>query len=112
MANSGGSIVLGGLAENLRPSDMIALFKSQADRQAIFASLSWFQRLLSNLPVFPRYSTERKLEGLRKVFGPLGETPLCAFSGAGWIKGPNGTDTRLLIVALDFDSLRARFFRS
>ena len=112
VANSGGSIVLGGLAENLRPSDMIALFKNASDRTAIFSRLSWFQRQLSALPVFPRYSTERKLEGLKKAFGPLGDRPLSSFSGAGWIKGPNGADTRLLIVALDYDSLRARFFRS
>jgi hypothetical protein len=112
VANSGGSIVLGGLAENLRPSDMIALFKNASDRTAIFSRLSWFQRQLSNLPIFPRYSTERKLEGLRKAFGPLGDRPLSSFSGTGWIKGPNGADTRLLIVALDYDFLRGRFFRS
>jgi len=103
VANSGGSIVLGGLAENLRPSDMIALFQNASDRTAIFSRLSWFQRQLSGLAIFPRYST---------AFGPLGDRPLSSFSGAGWIKGPNGADTRLLIVALDYDSLRARFFRS
>ena len=112
VANSGGSIVLAGLAENLRPSDMIALFQNASDRTAIFSPLSWFQRQLSRLPVFPRYSTQGKLAGLRKAFGPLGDRPLSSFSGAGWIKGPNGADTRLLIVALDYDSLRARFFRS
>jgi hypothetical protein len=112
VANSGGSIVLGGLAENLRPSDMIALFRNASDRTAIFSRLSWLQRQLSRLPIFPRYSTERKLAGLRKVFGPLGDRPLSSFSGPGWIKGPAGADTRLLIVALDYDSLRARFFRS
>ena len=112
VANSGGSIVLGGLAENLRPSDMIALFNNAADRAAIFSPLSWFQRQLSSLPVFPRYSTEGKLAGLKKAFGPLGDKPLSSFSGAGWTKGPNGADTKLLIVALDYDSLRARFFRS
>ena len=112
VANSGGSIVLGGLAENLRPSDMVALFQNASDRTAIFSRLSWFQRQLARLPIFPRYSTERKLEGLRTVFGPLGDRPLSSFSGAGWIKGPSGADTRLLIVALDYDSLRARFFRS
>ena len=112
VANSGGSIVLGGLAENLRPSDMIALFQNASDRTAIFSRLSWFQRQLSGLAVFPRYSTEGKLAGLKKAFGPLGDKPLSSFSGAGWIKGPNGADTKLLIVALDCDSLRARFFRS
>ena len=112
VANSGGSIVLGGLAENLRPSDMIALFQNASDRTAIFSRLSWFQRQLSGLAVFPRYSTEGKLAGLKKAFGPLGDKPLSSFSGAGWIKGPNGADTKLLIVALDYDSLRARFFRS
>lgn len=111
-ANSGGSIVLGGLIENMTPDTIIDLFLKQENRKAIFQKLSFFQRLLSKIPIFPKYSTAGKLEGLRRLFGSMGDRPLASFAGAGWPKGPNHKDVCILIVALDYDALRARFFRS
>jgi uncharacterized protein len=112
VANSGGSIVLGGLVEDMRPSQIVTLFDDPANRQAIFHPVSAIENLLSHIPIFPKYSTAGKLAGLTRVFGALGGRNLSSFRGAGWAQSPNGTDVRILIVALDYDSMRARFFRS
>ncbi|HEY3889918.1 MAG TPA: patatin-like phospholipase family protein [Caulobacteraceae bacterium] len=112
VANSGGSIVLGGLVENMPPSQIINLFNLQANRASIFVPVPPFQNLLSHIPIFPKYSTAGKLIGLTKLFGATGGQPLSGFQGAGWVTGPNGQDVKLMIVALDYDAMRARFFRS
>lgn len=112
VANSGGSIVLAGLVLDFTPSQIIALFQDRKNREAIFVSLSWFSRQLAGVGVFPRYSTEKKLVGLRQLGGAGGDRPLAAFAGKDWIKGPGGEDVRILIVALDYDGLRASFFRN
>ncbi len=112
VANSGGSIVLGGLVENMTPSEIINLFNDQTNRQAIFAPLPPWENLLSHIPIFPKYSTEGKLAGLTRVFGAMGSRFLSGFRGKGWVQSPNGQDVKLLIVAFDYDSQRARFFRS
>jgi len=112
VANSGGSIVLGGLAENMTPSQIINLFNEETNREAIFVPVSTLERLLSHIPIFPKYSTAGKLKGLARLFGTTGAQYLSDFRGAGWVQSPNGLDVKILIVALDYDSMRARFFRS
>ncbi|HUZ11830.1 MAG TPA: patatin-like phospholipase family protein [Caulobacteraceae bacterium] len=112
VANSGGSIVLGGLIENMLPSEIIGLFDQQSNRQAIFAKTSLIENLLSHIPIFPKYSTAGKLNGLTRVFGTIGAQPLSSFAGGGWVPGPNGQDVKVLIVAFDYGSSRAKFFRS
>ena len=112
VANSGGSIVLGGLIENMMPSQIINLFNDQANRQAIFAPVSLWENLLSHIPIFPKYSTAGKLSGLTRVFGTMGAQFLSSFNGAGWAQSPNEKNVKVLIVAFDYDSMRARFFRS
>jgi hypothetical protein len=109
--NSGGSVVLGGLVENMTPSQIVNLFDNQANRQAIFAPTSFIENLLSHIPIFPKYSTSGKLAGLTRVFGTMGAQFLSSFQSAGWAQSPNGADVKILIVALDYDSMRARFFR-
>jgi hypothetical protein len=112
VANSGGSIVLGGLIENMPPSRIIDLFDIQANRQAIFVPVPPLENLLSHIPIFPKYSTAGKLAGLTGLFGGMGGQFLSTFNGANWVQGPNGADVKILIVALDYDAMRARFFRS
>ena len=112
VANSGGSIVLGGLIENMTPSEIIGLFDQPANRQAIFAEISPIENLLSHIPIFPKYSTAGKLVGLTKVFGAGGAQPLSALNGPTWVQSSSGKDVKILIVALDYDAMRARFFRS
>lgn len=112
VANSGGSIVLGGLIENMTPSQIVTLFNDQANRQAIFVRVGPWENLLDHIPIFPKYSTAGKLAGLTHAFGTMGTRFLSSFHGAGWAQRPDGRDVKLLIVAFDYDSLRARFFRS
>ncbi|MGA0599597.1 patatin-like phospholipase family protein [Caulobacter sp. KR2-114] len=112
VANSGGSIVLGGLVENKSPTQIADLFLQQANRAAIFAKTNLIENLLSHIPIFPRYSAAGKLRGLTNVFGAQGATPLSAFSGASWVQGPNGGDVKLMIAAFHYDEMRAALFRS
>ena len=111
-ANSGGSIVLGGLAENKPIGDIIALFENEHNRRSIFAEASLIENLLSHIPIFPKYSSKGKLEGLTKLFGDAGSKPMSALNGNDWVKGANGEDVKILIPAFDYDSSRAHFFRS
>jgi hypothetical protein len=119
VANSGGSIVLGGLAEDRKPSEIIGLFKDPKRRNSIFAPLPPIRSLLSRIPIFPKYSGRKKLAGLRAVFGEFGSTPLRDLPGSrswprsrDWPLGPAGAPVGILIVAFDYDALRSRFFRS
>src|SRR5271165_6979006 len=48
-ANSGGSIVLGGLIENLTLGEILALFESESQRNAIFSLASLMDVVLHNL---------------------------------------------------------------
>ncbi len=113
VANSGGSIVLGGLVENMTPNQIIALFNEPHKRAGIFAKASVVESLLSHIPIFPRYSTAGKLIGLKNAFGTMGDIYLENLpSQPGWPKGPGGNDVRIMIVAFGYDSKRACFFRS
>jgi patatin-like phospholipase/acyl hydrolase len=112
VANSGGSIVLAGLIENMTPGQIYDLFAVQANRASIFVPKPFFENLLSHIPIFPKYSTAGKLQGLSALFGAMGQQPLSTFQGPTWPKSPNGADVKILIVALDYDAMRACFFRS
>jgi uncharacterized protein len=112
VANSGGSITLGGLVEDLTPSAIIALFNDPVNRQGIFAKTNLIENLLSHIPIFPKYSAAGKLAGLTRVFGAMGNQPMASFQGANWPAGPNGAPVKLMIVAFDYYAARARLFRS
>jgi hypothetical protein len=112
VANSGGSIVLGGLIENKTPQEIIQLFTDQKSREAVFAPLPFWRRQLARIPVLPKYSTEGKLAGLQKLLQQTGRAPLCSFSGPDWVKNDKGADVKILIVTYGFDSQRSAFFRS
>jgi patatin-like phospholipase/acyl hydrolase len=77
-ANSGGSIVLGGLVEDLPLSDILDLFENQARRQAVFSTTHSFgDRVLHDLTgLGPKYSAENKLAALQNAFPVRGATPL------------------------------------
>jgi hypothetical protein len=112
VANSGGSIVLGGLIENKTPQEIVDVFLTKGSREAIFAKTNPFENLLSHIPIFPRYSTAGKLQGLSRAFATVAGSPLSSFAGGTWVQSSNGNDVKLLIVAFDYDALRAKFFRS
>jgi uncharacterized protein len=113
VANSGGSIVLAGLIENMPPSQIISLFNDQANREQIFVRVPFLESLLSHIPIFPRYSASAKLTGLSALFGATGDTSLKDFpADPTWPKGPNVNPVKILITGFDYDALRATFFRS
>jgi hypothetical protein len=110
VANSGGSIVLGALIKDLKPTDIVALFRDGAQRQRIFKPLSFFDSFAGqNLGVGPKYGTNDKRDGIAGVLGPLADTPMKDLPP---IAGPSGGPVGLAIIGFDYDRLRATFFRS
>lgn len=110
-ANSGGSIVLGGLLANRNLSSLAELFLEKSVRQQIFHALNVFEHPVDRgvhaaFRVFPQFSTKTKLETLRRILGDNGgkrlellprDIPGCP---------------HILIPAFDYDTRRATLFRS
>ena len=70
VANSGGSLVAAGLAENLALDEILGMFLAAETRGRIFVPLPWHKKLnplrLLGVPA-PRFSAADKLEGLKKL---------------------------------------------
>jgi hypothetical protein len=116
-ANSGGSLVLGGLAANMTLGDMRDLIADpQKNKRAqIFAPLSFFSdvtdRLARLLDIGAKYDTQKKFEALQMIVGANGNRTMTSLPG--WIgAGARNRQPQLVICAFDYDSNRARFFRS
>jgi patatin-like phospholipase len=116
-ANSGGSLVLGGLAVNMKLGDMLDLFADpqKNKRDLIFAPLAplsdvtdWFFRQFG---IGAKYDTQKKLEGLRAIVGPAGTGTMTTLPGVIGT-GVRNRQPQLVICSFDYDSNRARFFRS
>ena len=110
-ANSGGSIVLGGLVEDLTLGEILAFFQDQTKRESVFSPTHSFgDQVLHDLTgLGPKYSAENKLPALQSVFPTTGRLPLDrAVAG---VRRSN-IDVHLLIVGFDYDRNRAKFFRS
>ena len=88
-ANSGGSIVMGGLLTNKPLGELKDFFLNQQARQSIFKSLPfeldegpkplrsvWNRTLSLMTPIGAKYQTSAKLEGLRSLLGPTGDMSL------------------------------------
>jgi hypothetical protein len=112
-ANSGGSIVLGGLVENLELGQILAFFQDETLRRSIFSpSHSIGYRLLHFLTKFgPYYREKNKLQALEEVLPRRGAMPLNRVV-AGMRRRGSGVDLHLLIIGYDYDRNRAKFFRS
>jgi len=111
-ANSGGSIVLGGLLENLPLQDIINLFQDIHLRQSIFSPThSFWDRLLEDVAgIGPKYSSDNKLPALQHAL-PLSDQSLSKAASSIQREGSK-TDIHLLFVAFDYDRNRAKYFRS
>ena len=109
---SGGSIVLGGLVEDVTLGDLLNYFSDEQNRRHIFSPTPmWFDRALSDvLHAGPKYSAEAKLPAFERLMPKRGVKPLP--QAAAGIKGAAGGDVHLLITAFDYDRNIARFFRS
>jgi hypothetical protein len=104
-ANSGGSIVLGGLVENMTLNDLLGFFLSLEKRKSIFAEK------LVHLPYTPKYETTEKLKGLQAALPQRGGWFLPQ-AAADILCASTGSPVHLLIAGFDYDRNRSRFFRS
>jgi Patatin-like phospholipase len=111
-ANSGGSLVLAGLVENLSLQEILQYFKDEPNRRSIFSpTTSVADALLhSTLGIGPKYSASAKLPAIERLLPVTGDAPLAGSTDA--IAGPGGMPVHLLIVGFDCDRNRAVFFRS
>lgn len=112
-ANSGGSIVLGALLENLTLGQILAFFEDEAARKSVFSKTeSVGDRVLHDLTgLGPKYSAENKLPALQHVLAKKGNTSLDGVT-AGLRRAGSNADLHLLIVSFDYDRNRAAFLRS
>jgi patatin-like phospholipase/acyl hydrolase len=126
IANSGGSLVLATLCNDMLLSEIISVFEDENQRKQVFSKLSFWEKLnLRNITSLtsvlgPKYSTKRKLSGLKSVFNKYDglikqgkttksviETPLNELPA---IIGK--ADLQIVIVGFDYFKQRASFFRS
>lgn len=109
---SGGSIVLAGLAEGLKLSEIEVLVLSPDRRRRIFVKLPWWKKYLHPLALLrfwgigPRYATAAKLKGLRELLPRRADVRLVD------LPRQVGLPTHYMIVGHDYDTARSVFFRS
>lgn len=103
-ANSGGSIVMGGLVENMSLGALLNFFLSEEKRKSVFVEKF-------HLPDTPKYKTEEKLVGLQAAL-PLRGGMMLQDSVADILSNNTGKAVHLLIAGFDYDFSRSRFFRS
>lgn len=110
---SGGSIVLGGLVENVTLGDLMNYFADEKNRKAIFSPTKHaFDQVAAGFHVpMPKYSSVAKLTAFQNL---LPKTGGLALPNA--VKGVMGAagnkEVHLLITAFDYDRNCAAFFRS
>jgi uncharacterized protein len=109
--NSGGSLVLAALAENLSLSDTLKLFVDEDSRKRIFTRhYSVWSPFYSILGLGPKYSTSGKLEGLAHFLPNIAKVPLSELPQFVSINGQS--KTHFFIPTFDYNRQRALFFRS
>src|SRR5260221_82967 len=112
-ANSGGSIVLGCLVENLSLSKILAFFNDEVQRRSIFSkSDSIVDQTLHDIAgIGPKYSEKKKLTALQRALPQRGNLSL-PDAIAGIRRTGASEDLHILITSFDYDRNRATFFRS
>ena len=103
-ANSGGSIVLGCLVENMALGEVLDFFLSLQKRKSVFVEKF-------HLPYTPKYRTAAKLDGLQASLPRRGEW-LLPQAAADILSASTGRPVHLLIIGFDYNRNRGRFFRS
>ena len=129
VANSGGSVLLGLLCNNMSLKAIVSFYTSPSELKKVFPALFPGERLIQQIirklfGIGPKYSSVRKLKKLRDIFlqndelykqkklpKPIGNTylnELPTLIG----KNYNGNDVQLIIPAFDYFRERVTFFRS
>jgi hypothetical protein len=113
-ASSGGSIVLGGLIENIKLRDLQTYFLDAAMRRLIFPPATFADKaefeIYKLLGFSPKYSTDKKLAGLKRLLPNFGAVKISDIQGR--IESSSGSCPRFMICAFDYDRKCAAFFRS
>jgi hypothetical protein len=125
-ANSGGSLTLGGLLTDKTLEEILERnYLDERQRQRVFAPLPfrldfdgsgkpfrtiWNWVLQRTAKIGAKYRTEAKLEGLRVLLDPIGDKPLPVLHDE--VRSAKGRAPHLVIVGFDYDTKRAKFFRS
>jgi len=111
-ANSGGSLVLAGLVENLSPAEIMQYFLDEQKRRSILSPTTSIgdSVLHAILGIGPKYSAAAKLPALERLLPETGDRPLAGATSG--VIGPGGSPVHLIIVGFDYDRNRAVFFRS
>lgn len=111
-ANSGGSIVMAGLVENLTLAAIRDLLLDEDQVTRIFApTRNLLDQVLSHTVGFgPKYDTKGKLRAFERLMPSKGALPLSQVTQG--ITGFGGKDIRLLVIGFDYDRNRSHFFRS
>ena len=111
-ANSGGSLVLAGLVEDLPLSEILRYFRDEPKRRSIFSPTRNLidAGLQATLGIGPKYSAAAKLPALRALLPNSGDRPLAGIAGG--LASPGSNPQHLLIAGFDYDTNRAVFFRS
>ncbi len=127
IGNSGGAMVLAALCNDMKPSEIIAVFRSEEKRKQIFSRLKFsefnllsiLRSVIKNLAIGPKYSAAQKRKGLvdvlemydgeriKKGFLPIVKTPLSQLP-----KIIGKEDLQIIITGFDYFKERATFFRS
>jgi hypothetical protein len=109
-ANSGGSIVAAGLAEDFKLSEMLAFFRQEEKRKSLFVRLPWYKRAPRLIGLGPAYGAEAKLRGLQALLARNGNRPVDALPAS--LRHAATKTTHFLFVGFDYDRERAVYFRS
>jgi uncharacterized protein len=113
VANSGGSIVLGGLLEDRPLSNVLSYFLDEASRKAIFQPTNVLldMALEALAHIGPKFSAAKKLPALEQRLPVSGGKKLTEVAVG--VKGASsGKDVHVLICGFDYDRNVAAFFRS
>ncbi|MFK7756134.1 MAG: patatin-like phospholipase family protein [Flavobacteriales bacterium] len=113
IANSGGSIVLAALCENMLLSEAQSLFDDGVFLKQVFSKTTFKERFFPTdfLGLFgsfgPKYSTKRKKEAFESTFKEVHKRQMAELPE--WIGKP---DLRLMVATYDALNNRAKFFKS
>lgn len=126
IANSGGSLVLACLCNNMSLDEIVGVFENEKLRKKVFSSLSTKEKISQNfislfrnmLKIGPKYHTDRKRSGLLEVLASF-DPQFKQYDGKPLVSLPMrelpaliGREIDLLIVGFDYFRERASFFRS
>lgn len=123
---SGGSLTLGGLLTDKTLDDiLVENYLQEEKRRSVFAPLTfaldplesgrpfrtiwnWLMQRVASLGA--KYRTEAKLKGLKALLAPHGDMSLPLLREM--VRKAKGHAPHLLVVGFDYDTQRAKFFRS